>query len=562
MTFRGLLGGRADGSRLTGLALGLLALALIGGCGSCKRAAPTGALPPPPPGWLEGTPQADASTPRDGGTLVVRVMVEPGGLNFLDDAFHSGWVARLTRRLVVESLLDVGADGSTLEPALASSWRESAAHDVTTFTLRPDATFSDGAALTADDVVATVAAVLDVTRPTGAARSEVDGLEGCTAPDARTVECRWARPSPTALRALARLPIYEAKQLAGDWAALARAPVGTGPYRLGAWERGVSLTLEKRDGATAHLSRIVFRFVKDHTVAGALLEKGEFDLMTNVQPSLWRAMESSDAKYAWVRGYRRLRTADNSFSYIAWNEARPIFADVRVRQALARLYDAALMARLVDLGLELPTSCPFLHGSDSCDPSLGPVPFAPDEARALLADAGFVDADGDGVLERDGQPLRFTFLLPGTSVRLAKLVPLYQEQLKPVGIDMEIERVEPSTQSTRVNRGDFDAVSRLWTEFDRDHDVFPYFHSSQRDGGTNFIDFSDAELDGLLEAVRGEYDVPRRRALERAVHRRLRELQPYLLMTNRQTLDLAKLRVHGLTPSVAWYDLRTVWVDP
>lgn len=543
-----------------------LVVAALAACGSCRsKSSPDASAPAAPKvsqAWLDGTPLPEMGTPTDGGTLVVRAMSEPAGLNFLDDAFHDAWVARLTRQLVVESLLTVDPKDFSLQPSLARSWSERDEHHVTTFSLREGAAFSTGAPVTAKDVVDTVSAVLDPKRPTGAARGELAGLAGCAAKDERTVECTWTTPSPAALRALARLPIYSSAQLAGDWAELAQAPVGSGPYVVKAWERGTSLTLEKRPGGAAHLERIVFRFVKDHTVAAAMFEKGEFDVMTSIQPVLWRAMEQDDAKYAWAKTYRRLRTADNSFSYIAWNEAVPAFADVRVRQALAHLYDAKLIAKLVDQDLELPTSCPFLHGSDSCEPGLGPLPFSPPDAEALLADAGFADSDGDGVLDRDGKPLRFTFLLPSASVRLGKLVPLLQEQMKPVGVDLQIEKVETATLSARVAKRDFEAMSRVWTEFDREHDVYPYFHSSQIDGGSNFVGFSDPELDRLLDQLRGEFDVSKRRELERAVHRRLVETQPYLFMTNRQTLDAAKSRVHGLHPSVAWYDLRAVWVDP
>ncbi|MEW5738364.1 MAG: ABC transporter substrate-binding protein [Myxococcota bacterium] len=533
-------------------------------CGSCKTPSTSDAATASPASreWLEGRPLAEMGSPTDGGTLIVRVMSEPAGLNFLDDAFHDAWVARMTRPLVVESLLTVDPRDYSLKPGLAASWEDVDGHRVTTFSLRPGASFSTGAAVTAKDVVETVAAVLDGKHETGAARGELAGLAGCLAQDEHRIECTWTKPSPSALRALVRLPIYSRAQLAGDWAELAKAPVGSGPYVVKAWERGASLTLERRPGGAAHLDRIVFRFVKDHTVAAAMFEKGEFDLMTNIQPVLWRAMEADEPKYAWAKKYRRLRTADNSFSYIAWNEAVPAFSDVRVRRALGHLYDARLVARVVDLDLELPTSCPYLHGSDSCDSTLGPLPFSPQTADALLTDAGFVDADGDGVRERDGRPLRFTFLLPSSSVRLGKLVPLYQEQLRPLGVELNLEKVETATLSARVAKRDFEVVSRVWTEFDREHDVYPYFHSSQIDGGSNFVGIADPELDRLLEAVRGEFDVPKRRELERAVHRRLVETQPYLLMTNRQTLDAAKERVHGLTPSVAWYDLREVWVNP
>ncbi len=527
----------------------------LAGCRS-KSAIDAGAIDP---AWLAGTPvTADAAQPQPGGRLVVRVMSEPSGLNPLDDGFRDGWVSRITHRLVLETLIEVNAVDFTLMPGLAS-WVESADHRTVTFTLRP-ATFSDGAPVTASDVVATVSAVMNPARPTGVLRSDLNGLETWRALDEKTIELEWRSPSPASLRALAHLPIMPAAQLAAkDWATLAQHPIGSGPYVVSTWERGQQLTLTHRAGTPGYLDTIVFRFVKDHTVAAALFEKNEFDLMTNLQPSLWRAMEQPS--YAWAQsGYRRLKSLDNSFSYLAWNERHPALADVRVRQALGHLYDAQLMSRVVDLGLEVPTTCPFLAGSDSCQPGLTHV-YSVEQARAALADAGFADHDGDGVLDRDGAKLSFTFLLPASSVRLGKLVPLFAEQLEAVGAELTIEKVETATLSARQAKGDFDVLSRVWTEFDRESDLRPLFHSDQRDGGANVTGFSSPRVDALLETLGHEFDLTRRRALERELHAALFEEQPLLIMTARQSLDAARTRVHGLTPSLTWYDLRRVWVE-
>ncbi len=543
-------------------ALPLLCLLMLLGCRSSSG--PDAALPAPPVDrdWLEGRLPPETGTPKDGGTLTVRVMSEPGCLHGLDDACRDAWVGRMTNRLVTQTLLGVSRDDFSLQPELAERWTESEDHRVSTFALRADATFSDGAPLTAGDVVATLDAVMKPGRPTGWARGEISGLEAYRAVDERTVELTWHTPSPFALRALARLPILSARQLADDWDGARKAPIGTGPFVVSAWERGQALTLTRRPGGQAHLERIVFRFVKDHTAAATMLERGEFDLMTNLTPALWKSLEQPGPRTEWARrDWRRIKSLDNSYSYIAWNQARPYFVDVRVRQALAHLYDAKLIAKVVDLDLELPTTCPYYRDGDSCDPAVTPWPFSPQAAKALLADAGFVDADGDGVLERDGVPLRFRFLLASNQVRLGKLVPMLQEQLTPLGLDLEIEGVETSTLTARVAQRDFDVVSRLWTEFDREQDLFPMFHSSQVDGGSNWVGYSSAEVDGLLEAVRREFDVGKRRALERQLHRALYRDQPYLFMTARQSLDAAKKRVHGLRPSVLWYDLRVVWVS-
>lgn len=487
-------------------------------------------------------------------------MSEPGCLNQLADGCRDGWVARMTNRLVTQTLLSASPSESALKPEIASEWTESADHTVSNFTLRKGLTFSDGSPFTSADVIATLDAVMDSKRETGALRGEISALARWQALDTEHVQLTWSKPSPFALRALARLPILSAKELAGDWKNI--QPIGTGPFVIAKWERGQSLTLTRRPGGAAYLDTIVFRFVKDHTAAGALFERGEFDLMTNITPAFWKSLESSEAASAWAkRDWNRIKSLDNSYSYIAWNEARPFFADVRVRRALAHLYDAKLITKIVDLELELPTTCPYLRTGDSCDRTVQPLAFSPETARELLADAGFKDTDDDGVLERDGVPLRFSFLLPSTQVRLGKLVPMLQEQFKPVGIDVQLEKVETSSLSARVSKRDFDVVSRLWTEFDREQDLFPMFHSSQIDGGSNWVGYANAEVDRLIEQVRGEFDDGKRHQLEQRLHSQIYADQPYLFMTSRQSLDAAKKRVHGLQPSILWYDLRAVWVS-
>lgn len=529
-------------------------------CGRCRSASPVdaGSISQ---AWLDGTVEPELANPRRGGTLVIRSMVEPVTLNGLEGATsRDTWTLRITRNLVTESLIAIEPSTLALVPQLAERWEDTPDHGATTFFLRHDARFHDGTALTSRDVVATLEAVVDLKRPTGAVRQDFGALGSFRALDDFTVELTWREPSPFALRQVAKLPILSAAQLAGDWATLAKAPLGTGPYRVDAWDKGAQVSLVRVGDAL--LDRIVFRFVKDHTVAASMLERGEFDLMTTVQPTLWRSLEAPTPKNAWAQqNYRRLVSVDNSYSYVAWNEARPVFQDLKVRQALAHLYPADLVERSVDLGLEKQTTCPYWALGPQCAPEVRPFSFSVEAAQALFADAGFLDADGDGVRERDGVPLRFSFLVPSTSVRLGRVVPLLQEQARAAGAALTIEQVDVATLSARVNSRDFDVISRVWTESDLESDQFGTFHSSARDGGSNFVGYSSDDADRLMESIRREWDEPKRRELERALHRRLYADQPYLFMTSRRSLDLAKRRVHGLSPSLLWYDLRRVWVD-
>ena len=527
-------------------------------CGSCRRVetAVDAGVVSAPIEWLEGRPIVDRAPPQPGGTLVVRVMSEPTTLNFLEGSSRESWTSRMTHRLVTESLLDIDRVTYELAPGLAERWLESENHHVTTFSLRAGVKFHDGSPFTASDVVATLDAVKDPKQNTAAARAGFGALSSWRALDPLTVQLRWSTPSPFALRELAKLPILPAKALASDWRALAEHPIGTGPYAVEAWERAQRLTLRRVDPARAHLETIVFRFVKDHIIATGLFERAELDVLTNVQPSVWRELERSPRAIAETV---RLKGIDNSYSYIAWNQAVPALADVRVRRALAHLYPAHAMNKTVDLGLEQPTTCPFWLPSESCDSSVAAISFSAAEARAELLDAGFVDVEG--LLSREGMPLRLHFLMPATSVRLAKLTPMLQEQFRRVGAELIVDTVDVSQMGARVNARDFEVVSRVMTELDAVQDQFATFHSSQIDGGANIVRYASPEADRLIEAIRTEWEPPARHALERDLHRRLAEDQPYLFMTSRSSLDLASRRVHGLTPSPLWYDLRVVWVE-
>src|SRR5205807_1747935 len=101
--------------------------------------------------------------------------------------------------------------------------------------------------------------------------------------------------------------------------------------------------------------------------------------------------------------------------------------------------------------------CPYWLKSRSCDPAVQPIAYSPD---VTLPDGGFT----------------FTFLIPSSSVRLGKVAVLLQEEMKRAGITMQIETVDTATLAQRVTRREFDATSRVWTEFDAVQDQYGTFH--------------------------------------------------------------------------------------
>ncbi|MFZ5445631.1 MAG: ABC transporter substrate-binding protein [Myxococcota bacterium] len=533
-----------------------LALALLVVASACTCRTGGAGDAGPDADWLSGRPGADRGTPKRGGTLAVRLPLEPNGLTRLHDRFAEGTMVRITVGPIYETLARARAD--RLEPLLAERWVESGDHLTLTVTLREGVRFHDGALLTSADVKATLALVMDPAKATSSFRASLETVSSVDAPDPRTVVVHFSRPYFLATHTLlAALPVMPAHALQGDFDTLPihRAPIGTGPFKFERWEPGVSLSYVRADDR-AHLDRVIFRFLKDDGAALQAFEKGELGLFVRVPPASWRALETQP--WAW-RDARRLSFEENAYAWIGFNQRLPLFQDVRVRRALAMLYPAEQIEKVVDLGLEPRTTCPYF--GESCDPTVRPLPFDVAGAKRLLAEAGWGDSDGDGVLDRGGARLSFSFLAAAQSPKMQKLLPIFLDTLMQAGVEARIESVDVSAYMSRVRAHDFEAMALSWSSGDAVVDLFPTFHSSQAAQGNDYVGYASPQVDALLERIRGELDPARRRALEREVHRRLFEDQAYLFMGRRPSLDLARRNVHGLVPASGWYDLAAVWIE-
>jgi peptide/nickel transport system substrate-binding protein len=551
-----------------------LVLLTLAGCrdrSSPDAGAPSAEAVQPTRDWLDGRLPADAlvGEPVKGGTLTVRVAIEPAGLNRLHDQLVEGTMVQYTMATVYETLAELDRDTHPrydLKPLLAQSWQDSDDHLTLTVHLRKGVRFHDGQTFTSRDVKAVMDTIVDPKNASRSLATYFSELDSVTTPDELTVVVKWKKPYFLATRTfLAGVPMMPASALKGDFDTLAinRAPIGTGPWKFEKWDTGRSVSFGRFDGYWGNkpwFDRIVVRFVKDSTVATQLWEQGEFDLMTRIEPAVWRSLETPSASNAWaIRGYHRLLTTQNNYSWLGWNETRPMFADVRVRRALGMLYPAKLAEQNIDMGLEPGTTCPYYRESESCDPSVQPLPYDPKAAARLLDEAGWKDTNGDGVRDQGGVPLKFTFVANAYSVKLAKLLPLLQEEYRKVGIDMDIEKVESASYLKRVRDRDFDACSLSWSNQDPIQDQFQVFHSSQAQAGSNFVSYKSPKVDALLEQIRAELDPNQRVQLERAVHRALYEDQVYTFLGNRPALDAVKVDIKGLKPSLVWYDLRKAW---
>lgn len=543
----------------------LAALAALPGCSKLSKAADAG-RPGPDWAWLEGIPQAidPQERPRSGGTLVVRLPEEPAGLNLLDDAHQGVWSTRVTRNLVYETLFEEEPVTLKLKPLLADSVTVHPDAKSFTFRLKQGRLFADGSPVTAEDVLASIDAVMSPLRRTAVWRKRLANLERWQRKGPLEVEVAFLFPEAFSLRTIASLPIYSKKSLEGDFATL-DPPLGSGPYVVTEWNQGERLVLERNvlSATSARLDRIIFRIVKDPAAARNMLQQGAFDVMVGVAPTDWRDLEAPEPRNLWAQqGYWRLRALENNFSYLAWNTRLPILKPPQARVAFAHVFPAKKIFEQVDLGLELSTSCPYYSGGYGCIRDIGLLKYDPNYARAVLVDGGYVDSDGDGTLELEGQPLELSFVAPTTPPRMGKIAALYKEELRKIGAQLEIETVSPEVLEERKRTRDFGVVGAESISLDSETDLSPLLHSVEADGGSNLSGFSHPQVDLVLDFIHLQTGATKRHSLEQRVHGALLEAQPILVFSTRPSLDMAKRRVRGLFPSPTWYDLRSVWLGP
>ncbi len=275
-----------------------------------------------------------------------------------------------------------------------------------------------------------------------------------------------------------------------------RRLVVSGPFRVGEWRPGERLLLERNPefaGAPAAMERVLLRVLPEETTRLIELENGDAHAAYPIP--LERAAELDDR-----RGIRIETTGPRYYDFIPWNgRAFEPFSDPAVRRALSLAIDRRGI--LLGLGIEAyaqPAAGPYPPiFSDLVAPDARPDPYLPDSARALLAARGWEDRDGDGTLEHDGEPFRFTLITEASRRRRTAAAELIQAQLGGIGVRADLEVLEYGTTIARVfQRHRFQAALVGWQV-----GLDPGYLADQfwpEDGTWNVTGYASAALDSLI----------------------------------------------------------------
>lgn len=433
-------------------------------------------------------------------------------------------------------------------PELAASWEFVNATTVV-FRLRSQFHFADGRPVTAADVQATYAAVLDpaLASPKRMSLAMISRIE---APDPATVVMRLREPFAPFLDAtgLGILPADRAHE-PGEVA------VGAGPFRLLSATRGERLVLAPNPGypgGPPHLDPLVVRIVPDEVVRTLELYRGGVHLTEDSpQPEM----------LDWLGSRPDLtveRTPGTSFDYLALNLRDPRLADRRVREAIAASLDRESLLRFVLGGAGRPASGLLAPEHWAYAPARVPR-HDPKRARRLLDRAGYRDPDGPGPLPRFRLVYK-TSTQPGAR-RLAETI---QAELATVGIALDVRTYEWGTLYADVRSGNFQVCALAWVGVgDPDLYYLAFDSTMQPPAGYNRGGYANPVMDRLTRRGRQLLDPAGRRAVYARVQRRAAHDLPVvpLWWEDRLVVHTRRLRGFEPAPDGNLRSLATTWME-
>ena len=500
------------------------------------------------------------AAPSPEGSRKIRVVLVTDPLT-LSPVGKNDRYSELIGRQITDSLVQYDSL-LRIVPRLAESWDVTPDGLTVTFHLRNGVRWHDGELFSADDVLLTIAKARDPATEARSYMAQFEHLVELTAPDPLTVVAVYSRPNPDFLESWT-IPILPAHRIDPDEDLLtsdfASHPVGCGPFRFESYEPGQSLTLSANedywDGRPG-LDQIEFRVIPDERTSYQALVTGDIDLLA-VSPPIWQESLTSEE----AADLSRFSFYALNVWYIAWNQdpAGP-FTDPATRKAMMLALDRRTFSEEALYGLARPGTTTFHPDTCWADPTLSPRPYDPARAASLLANAGWEDHDGDGILDRDGRPFRFTLLYPRGSQEIApRMAAWMQQDWADVGIGMEIETLEWRAFLERRNAGNFQAVMATLS-FSPGPDQFELYHSSAREGGFNFFGLNDPEVDRLLEQGREQFNPEERLAIYHRLQQRLYELEPLGCVFHFASPVLHQPDLTGIEPSPL--DLWRHWPGP
>ncbi len=440
-----------------------------------------------------------------GGTLIIGTMTEPASLNPLYLSFTAATDIHEELFLTLHRY----DENMNIVAGLAKSWKFSEDFKEVTYYLRKDVKWSDGQPVTADDVKYT----FDIMRDPQLKYARAGGLqfvEKVEIIDPQTVKFIFNRVYSDELfdTGIMVLPKHIMETLGS-----ANSPefddklVSNGPYIVEKWIKGESLVLAANPGfykGRPALDKIIFKFFANENSLMDAIQNGTVDMTSDLSPQYVLK----------VQGNPDLVTIEypgRTFTFIGWNLKNPVFGDIKIRKAFTLAIDQSSILSEVLLNKGEAATGPFLPTSWAYDQNLKSQPYDPEQAKTILSELGWKDFNREGYLIKGArQVLELNLLLAqGQPVQEATAL-LIKEQLKKIGVKVNLSSVDARTFIQGLRYGQYDAMIFSWKN-DFKVDPTAVWHSAPEKGIYNFIlKYSNPSVDSLID--RGLATLSRRKA--------------------------------------------------
>jgi peptide/nickel transport system substrate-binding protein len=485
---------------------------------------------------------------------------------------------------VIESLGSYDPVTLELRGRLAESWQYDPDGMWLRVKLRDRARFSDGAPVTAEDVRWTYEDLLfNQEIEAERFRSVYNAIEDVEVISDKVVEFTFKEPRFDNLSQAFGFGILP-KHIYEPWiespAAFNRSTglvVGSGPFKLervsmdDQWTPPDNIVLVRNDLYWADrpvLDSIRYKSISDELARLTDYSNGGGDMMrpSAVQYTGKQGDESFESRH----DFREWYNMQGGYSFIAWqcgprngSKLTP-FHDVRVRQAMTMIIDRDRLRRDISKNLARPATGPFLSSTPQADPEIEQWPHDPQRAIELLAEAGWIDRDGDRVLENErGDEFSFEITFGNGSDGTLRMVSYLKDVCAGVGIRCELRPVDWSIISSILNNRDFDAITFVWSASAPESDPNQIWHSNSiANQGDNFIQWASADADRYIEEGRRTLDAEARMKVWHKLHRVFHEEQPYTFMSELPWLRFTTKRVQNMQEYNSGLVHDEIWLAP
>lgn len=503
--------------------------------------------------------EGSTSGPQPGGTVVVAKVHDADSL---DPHTSSALVSREIYSMIYDRLVYIDTEGRP-QPWLAESWTMNDAGTEITFKLVQGLKFHDDTPVNAEAVKFTFDRMMDPALKSSAA-TQFTAIDKVEVVDEQTVQFTMKQPFAPIFNSLASAfgAIISPTAAKKHGAEFGRNPVGSGPFKFVSWNPGTEIVFAKnpnyktirkdvKNQGAPYVDQIVIKIINESGTRISAVTTGD----VHIAPVALAQAGSADAD-----PNINLATMEKGFNinYLEFNQKKPPFDDVRVRQAVGYAINPQELVDTVYFGYASLTKTLLPTGVAGHNAAIGEqygFKFDPEKAKQLLESAGWVAKEKDGIREKNGQKLEVE-LLSWISTEVDRLSQVIQGQLRAVGIDVKINLMEAGTFLAKGKEGaqHFDWMRTTWAE--------PIILSRALGNGGNFSNFTSPELQAVLDKAASTVDWDKRKPILDDAQRMILEQAYAIPMFTDHVILMVRKEVHGFEwDALGWERLNDMWVE-